>query len=194
MHVSLLLQSAIGWAFAISLASKVFSVSRFRRFVATITAFRILDARSSMPTAAALVGVEILIIALLLRRPGTWTTSIGLVAGIALLLAYSVALLSVLGRRLRIGCNCFGSSTDLVSGYDVARNGLLISCGVGALLVGRHASGPLLFWPSLLSAAMGLALVVVVINARTLVETLLGSYSLDSPRVRDDHLSGAAHG
>jgi hypothetical protein len=47
-----------------------------------------------------------------------------------LLLTFSVALISVLARKLSTPCNCFGASMKPVSRYDVLRNMGLVACSL----------------------------------------------------------------
>jgi hypothetical protein len=84
----------------------------------------------------------------------------GFLLAALLLTAFSIALASVVIRKINLSCNCFGPSEKRITPYDIFRNiGFLICAlgGWGAALLSQKGSVSLgiLEW--------GLALVVAVI-------------------------------
>lgn len=120
-----------GFAFALSGSGKLRNLPAFER---AITDFKILPEGLVKVAAPSLVIGE-LIVVLLLLFGGRFLLP-GFLLAILLLLMFSIALLSVLARELQTPCNCFGSSAEPVSRFDVLRNLGFVGCallGLGVL-------------------------------------------------------------
>lgn len=113
----------IGFVFALSFGGKILSLSRF---IHTVQEFAILPGKLSAPAAFLFLCTEGAVVILLLVGGILLPTAFLLAA--CLLMLFSAALISVLVRRLRTSCNCFGASEKLVSPADVWRNLGLIVC------------------------------------------------------------------
>ncbi|MBA2677308.1 MAG: redoxin family protein [Ktedonobacteraceae bacterium] len=71
--------------------------------------------------------------ALLLLAPQTQLG--GFLFGTLLLLAFSLAIFSVLQRKLTIICGCFGASTQAITALDILRNASFILCALGGSIL-----------------------------------------------------------
>lgn len=125
-----------GLVFLISGASKARQLPQFKQ---TIMTFQLLPNQLSGIAAMLFLvgefGVVILMIA------GSTFLFPGFVLAITLLTLFCGALASVLARKLRTSCSCFGTSEKPVTGYDLIRNGGFIICaltGMGILLRAKH--------------------------------------------------------
>lgn len=106
-------------------------------FAETLEALVHLPARWSRSGAAALAVSESLVALALLS--GGAVAHHGMVAALALFLAFTAVLLVALARRRTVSCNCFGVSDHPISVWDLARNLLLIAACAAWLLMGRPA-------------------------------------------------------
>ncbi len=91
----------------------------------------------------------------------------GFVFGVFLLSAFSVFLGYVLAMRKRVSCNCFGTSSRIVTGWDLARNCSLITLGVAALSLleaGYEQRSSLLSSDGALAAIVAALVVIVLVN------------------------------
>jgi len=116
----------IGLVFIVSSISKALNISKFRQ---TIISFGLLP-RSLTGIAAILFLCCEFAVAGLAAIGGEFLLPSFLLA-IILLLIFCGALASVLVRRLRTPCNCFGSSEKPISIGDVWRNVGFILCALG---------------------------------------------------------------
>ena len=95
----------------------------------TISQFDLFPKRFSHLAAWLLLGSELTVV-LLMLLDGIWL-GLGLTLAACLLLGFSLALASVLARKIRTSCNCFGASKKSVSTYDLWRNACFIACALG---------------------------------------------------------------
>jgi hypothetical protein len=117
--------------FVIAFIGKIRDVHGFER---TISNFEVIPHKLIPASARLFLCGEMGVI--LLLGWGDNTLLPGFILAFFLLLIFSGALLSILIRRLRTSCNCFGSSQTPVSAYDIWRNGGFLLCA----LVGSAAS------------------------------------------------------
>jgi uncharacterized membrane protein YphA (DoxX/SURF4 family) len=110
-----------GWAGI----SKLRDFSAFERAVVN---FNILPKTLVKYVAVFFISGELAVVALMLLGNRNLYAGFGLAA--FLLLTFSVALISVLARKLSTPCNCFGASMKPVSRYDVLRNMGLVACSL----------------------------------------------------------------
>lgn len=116
---------ALGLVFLASSLSKVRDAAQFRQ---TIRAFRLLPSALSGMAALLFIGGEGTVVVLLVI--GGPLLLPGFVLGGSLLLFFSLALVSVLVRKIQTACHCFGASTKLVSPADVWRNLAFMLCAL----------------------------------------------------------------
>ncbi len=149
---------AVGLVFAVSGISKARDIAQFRQ---TISSFNLLPRwLSGIGAVLFLCGEFAVVVLLLIGGP---LLIIGFTLAIFLLLLFCVALVSVLARRIRTSCNCFGTSTKQVSRSDVWRNVGFVLCalvGCGTLAWTKDIQGNLglLEW-----ALTGLGAVVFIV-------------------------------
>jgi uncharacterized membrane protein YphA (DoxX/SURF4 family) len=136
----------IGLVFALSFAGKIRDINSFEQ---TITRFQLLPEQLSRASAFFFLGGELaVVIANLIGGPFLlW----GFLLAVILLAAFSVAIASVLIRKIHTSCNCFGLSEKPVSREDLVRNAGFIACalsGYGILVISgkEPASLGLLEW------------------------------------------------
>ncbi len=128
----------IGVAFAWSFAGKVRNLPSF---VETIGRFRLLPGRLQRPAALAFLGGDLAVAMAMLLGGGLLGWGFPLAA--LMLAIFCIALASVLIRKIRTSCNCFGASDRLVSPYDLARNAGFIACAFGGYSLYAAAPGRL---------------------------------------------------
>ncbi|MEM8536022.1 MAG: MauE/DoxX family redox-associated membrane protein [Chloroflexota bacterium] len=126
MYVLVFCRIVIGLLFAISAINKL---RDFGSFAQTITRFRILPGHLSTPAACIFVAAEV-IITIMMVFGGVWLWP-GFLFTILLLVAFSVALGSVLARNIQTSCNCFGNTDKPVSTADIWRNLGFTLCAIG---------------------------------------------------------------
>lgn len=161
--------AVIGLAFAVSFVRKLPAISQFEQAVA---GFRLLPRRWSKVAALLFLAGEALIPILLIL--GDQFLTAGLILACMLLVVFSIALASVLLRKIQTTCNCFGASGDTVSVYDIGRNIVLIGCallGLAALVGGGGLQNlGLVEWAVILfAAAVPLA---ILLSMRDIVQLL----------------------
>lgn len=123
--VSAFCRIAIGIVFLLSFGSKIRNTAQFQR---SIAGFRLLSRKLSDVAAILSLGGELAVVLCLLIGGELLLPGFGL--AVLLLLVFSIALISVLVRKLSISCNCFGASEEPVVVADVWRNVGLIACAV----------------------------------------------------------------
>ena len=117
----------IGIVFALSSATKVKNLDAY---IEATSNFRLLPQALVPISAIFFLLSEIMTVILLIFWPMA-----AFVLAIALLTVFSIALGSVLIRRISTTCNCFGASKNPISGADLVRNaGLLLCAGAGLYL------------------------------------------------------------
>jgi hypothetical protein len=161
----------IGLAFVASSLSKLSDLGSFEKAVA---GFQILPAFLHKISAFMFIFAE-LIVALVMLLGGEWL-NIGFLLAIFLLTVFTGALASVLVRRIRVGCNCFGSTNKTVSHYDVVRNSGFILLGIAGWAgtftpVNRQIN----VLETTLLILFALAFVILWINLREIIEVFQGN-------------------
>lgn len=157
----------VAMVFALAATTKARDLDAFHR---TLRDFRVAGDRAARRLAPVVVALEALVVVLTVVSPGTAVA--GSLLAIALLAVFTVVLAGARVRGSTVGCNCFGSSPQPVSWYDVARNVVLILAIGGALLAGGPASAvpaPATAASVVLACA---AVVVLLVNLRNVGETL----------------------
>lgn len=108
--------------FTVSFAAKIANVARFKR---AIEDFSLLPTGFSSLAAPLFLLIEVSIVILLLV--GNDSLVAGFLLAIVTLILFSAALFSVVLRRLRVSCNCFGASDRQVTIVDVWRNAIFLA-------------------------------------------------------------------
>lgn len=150
-------------------------VRNFAAFKEAIMRFAILPQRLVLPASCLALVSELSVVTLLIAGH-VWAQA-GFVLATALLLVFSVAMISVLRRGINTSCNCFGHSDRNLSSVEVWRNlGLLclaLTCVVGNFEMSHdlpsrvmHADAAF----SVLMSAVAVACTLVVLNLSDLVE------------------------
>lgn len=172
-YLVLFCRSTIALLFIFSFGSKALAL---REFVVTIGDFKLLPHRWSRAAALLLLGGEL--ITALLVIIGGGMLAVGFLLAAALLTIFSVALISVLRRKIAVGCNCFGRTERRVSYYDVARNVYLLLCSfvglIGLIVLGilKRALQDLPSGELILLVVMSAFVLFAVIHLGEVVETL----------------------
>ena len=124
-------QLAIGILFAMSAFGKI---KNPRAFSAAIADFQILPSGwVKLASKLFLIGEITVIIFIVV---GGSLLTVGFLLSIVLLVVFSVALIIVLIRKVKISCNCFGRKEQPISTYDVVRNISFAVCsGLGLILI-----------------------------------------------------------
>lgn len=157
----------IALVFILSLVGKLRNVAAFQE---AITDFELLPERAVKVATWAFLAGEALVIVLLVVGGGGLLAGFGL--AIVLLALFSMALLLVLRRKLKVVCNCFGQSEQHISGYDVARNALLIVSCLGGLFALRSAGASLSAGELALLGLMAAAATILITNLADIAETV----------------------
>lgn len=144
---------------AVLLASAAGKARALGRFAESLEVLVRLSPRWSKLAAAAVTGAELLVALALLV--GGAVAQLGMAAALVMLLAFTAVLLVALVQRQEVSCNCFGAGEHPISGWDVARNGLLISACVVRLLLGPPGNA---LPPSTLLLLLGAAGVAFLIS------------------------------
>ena len=119
-----------GFVFALSVVGKL---RDFAAFTASIKDFRLLPKRLVLPFA--LIGILLEIAVVIFVAVGNQFLFFGFGIALMLLLIFTVALITLFIRKIKVSCNCFGKTKELVSGYDVVRNIVFIACALAGLFV-----------------------------------------------------------
>lgn len=168
-------QVLIGATFAASALGKVRDPDGFARAAA---AFRLIPPGRVPLVARLLAAAEALVVALLVvgllvvgvvPAAGVAATA-GLGLAVALLVAYTIGLISVRVRGMAVTCHCFGASPMLVSWWDVVRNVLLVG-GAGWGLAAGDPAPRLPAGDGVLVAMTALGAALIVTNLSNVVNT-----------------------
>lgn len=124
----------IGITFAMSVVGKLRDFSAFK---ASVENFRLLPKALVLPVA--ILGILFEITVILFIVLGNQFLLIGFGIALMLLLIFTIALISLLIRNIKVSCNCFGKTKDPVSGYDVVRNIVFIACALAGLFASIQA-------------------------------------------------------
>jgi len=158
---------AIALLFALAFAGKIRDI---RTFQESVVDFRLLPANWSKKLAVVFLAVELLACACVAGGGFLLLAGFLLVAG--LLLLFSAALLTVIRRRMKVTCNCFGWTDRRVSGYDIVRNAVLILCSLVGAWTSITASQNLTLGEFGVIALIAVYFVVLMTNLANIVETL----------------------
>jgi uncharacterized membrane protein YphA (DoxX/SURF4 family) len=167
IYLLFLCQAALALMFAASFYAKARDLRSFRE---SIAGFGILPRALVRPAALLFVGGELLAAILLI----VGLTLPGFALALVLLVIFSAALVSVLARKLPVACGCFGSSRQIVSGYDLARNAgfaVLGALGLALATMGVVAPSPLEAASLTATAAVLMLLWTSLQNVVTLLRT-----------------------
>ncbi|MDQ5824000.1 MAG: hypothetical protein M3441_07275 [Chloroflexota bacterium] len=136
-YFSLYCRAILCLAFLFSFLGKARHIPTFSR---TITTFDVLPTRYSRILAVLFLGAEGATVVLILLGGGL--SQLGLALGAGLLLIFSLAIASVLVRRVDTSCNCFGVSDEQISAHHIWRNTFLFACSIVALTLSftNHAA------------------------------------------------------
>lgn len=115
----------IGIVFAVSSISKALNIAQFKQ---TIRTFRLLPGWLCNIAALLFLCSEFAVVVLTIL--GGSLLIFGFVLAVSLLLLFCFALVTVLVRRIRTSCNCFGPSTKQVSRLDIWRTIGFIFCAL----------------------------------------------------------------
>lgn len=156
-YVAVFCRCVIGIVFVASLVGKLRDI---RTFIETISQFRILPKTLHRTAAYGFLLAE-LIVAICMIIGGILLLP-GFILAIVLLLSFSIALVSVLHRRINTSCNCFGATTNAVSLYDVWRNtAFIISAIAGCIALTNTIQTSVAVTESVLLALVAALFVVI---------------------------------
>ena len=161
-------RSLIGIVFLLSSVSKLRDMTEFKH---TIQSFQILPDWLVKLFSWLFVGCE-LIVVIFIVLGGIWL-GFGFALAALLLSVFSVALISVLIRKIQTSCNCFGSSKQLITPYDVIRNIVFISFALGGWQLYSNDYSNLInpnLWEFSLIGLTALAFVLIVINLNEIAQ------------------------
>jgi len=161
----------IGFVFAISLVGKIRNIPLFTR---TITNFNFFPKSFSKPlTYLFLLGEFGTVVAMIVGGSFLFW---GFLTSTLLYLSFSIALLSVVIRKIKTPCNCFGpDEKDVGIGHVVRSTGFMI-CGLGGLISMKFyelASGALNWAEWGLVGATALVFVLVWIQISEIVKLFI---------------------
>ena len=163
-------QVLIGATFAASVLGKIRDPDGFLQAAG---AFRLIPSGQIRMVTRLLMVAELVVVASLavgmVPAIGVATT-IGLGIAVALLGAYTVALVAVRLRKMNVTCHCFGASPAAVSWLDVVRNVLLVAGAVLGLAAGNPESR-VPVGDGILVARLALAAALIVTNLANVVNT-----------------------
>ncbi len=154
-EVALGCRALIGTVFVASAASKLWGAEAFRSFVRSLERMRLVPAKVSAPLSALVVAGELAVV-VLLAIPARPAGALGFTVAAVLLAGFTVAIASVVVRKIDTTCRCFGKTDVALSRRHLARNGALLAAaglGLAAELTGSAAQAP-----ALLAAALAGAL------------------------------------
>lgn len=165
---------SIALVFALSARGKARDMAGFE---AAIGDFRVFPRGWSRMVARGVVGAELAVVVSM--SIGGRVLLVGFLLAGGLLTVFSVALMSVLRRNLRVACNCFGPTERRVSPYDVARNALLIGCGAVGIWTFGASVTTLPVLETVLACAVAASLAVLLTNLADVVETLRRPFEVE---------------
>jgi hypothetical protein len=140
-------------------------------FKHTIQRFQVLPNWLVGPFSWLFVGCELIVVTLIVL--GGTSLGLGFAIAVFLLSIFSVALISVLARKIQTSCNCFGSKEKVISPADLGRNVVFIVCALGGWQLYSNAYGNLIN-PNPMELSLigltGLAFVMIVINLNEIAQ------------------------
>lgn len=124
----------IGITFAMSVVGKLWDFSAFKT---SIENFRLLPKGLVLPVA--LISILFEIVVIIFVGAGDQFLYFGFGIALILLLIFTIALITLLIRKIKVSCNCFGKTKDPVTSYDIVRNGVFILCALTGLVLSAQA-------------------------------------------------------
>jgi hypothetical protein len=133
MYFLALCRFILGLTFSISFYRKA---TNFEEFEYSFEGFQILPNNLIRPAAYLILSGELILVGLFVL--GGNFLSVAFPLALLMLLIFTLAMLSVIVRKIENPCSCFGATDNLISGYDMLRNGgFMLWTGVGWSLVGQ---------------------------------------------------------
>jgi hypothetical protein len=158
-------RSLIGLVFLVAVVTKV---RDFDGFAGSVRRLAPLLGRLTVVAAGAVLGAELLVVALL-AVPGTLGWGTGLALALVLDLAFTVAMVLALRRGVTAPCHCFGSPRRPLGAVDVARD-VVLAAAAAVGLVGAAPGTPPHPLGLLVAGAAGAFLAPLLILLDDLVE------------------------
>ncbi len=121
----------LGLTFLISFYRKA---TNFEEFKYSFGGFQILPNNLIRPAVYLVLAGELVLVGLFIL--GGDFLSVAFPVALLVLLIFTVAMLSVIVRKIENPCSCFGATDNLISNYDMLRNlGFMLCAGIGWHLV-----------------------------------------------------------
>jgi hypothetical protein len=157
----------VAMTFALSAATKARDLDAFHR---TLRDFRLAGDRAARRLAPTVVALEAAVVVLVVASPGTAVA--GNLLALALLAVFTAVLANARAHGSTVGCNCFGSSPQPLSWYDVARN-VVLMIAIGSWLLGGGTASDIPAPATAASVVLACAAaVLLLVNLRNVGETL----------------------
>ncbi|WP_328653155.1 hypothetical protein OG598_04535 [Micromonospora sp. NBC_00330] len=154
-----------------AVVGKVATRASFKLFVTSVREMRLLPETLARPAALLVVATESAVCALL-AFPFRAAVSVGFAVATALLAVFTVGVLLVSRRQVRVSCRCFGASSTPLSARHVFRNALLVAlAAVAAVAVAAGwADGPTDPGGSVLAVCAGTLLGLLIVSLDNIVD------------------------
>jgi hypothetical protein len=154
----------LGLTFLLSFYRKA---TDFEEFEYSFEGFQILPNSLICPAAYLVLASELILIGFLAL--GGAFLIVAFPMALLMLLIFTLAMFSVVVRKIENPCSCFGATDNLISGYDVLRNiGFMLWAGIGWHLIGEPQT--LLVWEWLLISLIAAGFVVIWIRLRYILK------------------------
>lgn len=136
-------QAVVAVTFARSCAAKVARRGAFADFTGWLTGAVRVPGAVAVPVAAAAVAAEGAVAAALLVPPlAPLPVLTAFVAAAVLLAVFTAAVASMIRRRVRVPCRCFGAGREPPGAPHLARNAVLLLVAGGGALSAAAGDGP----------------------------------------------------
>jgi hypothetical protein len=155
--------------FVWSFLGKILDIAAFQE---AMVDFRLLPSRWSRALAWMFLGAELLTIILLAIGGKTFLLA-GFLLAASLLLLFTLALATVLMRKMYVFCNCFGRAEQHISLYDVVRNLLFVFCSLIGTWLADSYQLPLVSGEASIIGLSALCYVVLITHLADVARTLL---------------------
>ncbi|MEW2352376.1 MauE/DoxX family redox-associated membrane protein [Spirillospora sp. NPDC029432] len=180
-HLTIGCQAAVAVTFARSCAAKVAGRDAFANFRSWLAGAVRVPAALAGPAAAGAVAAEAAAAAALLVPP---LVPFGFATAAVLLAVFTAAVLSMMRRRVRVPCRCFGAGTRPPGVPHVVRNlVLLLAAGGGAAMALSGDGPPPAGAAAVLAAVAGAAAALLLIDLEEIVDLVrpLAATSEETP-------------
>jgi hypothetical protein len=157
--------------FIASATAKLLGRARFNAFTSGIRDLRLLPTRA-VTLAASLVVVAELALPALVAFPRTALA--GLLLAAALLTLFTGVIGTVLRRRTRAACPCFGFPAVSFGRRHLVRNGILLTITVAAIVAGNAAVGSLAPGGAVVAALAALVVGILIVSFDELADLVSG--------------------